>query len=171
VSSSVVAVVRAAAALSLALLLAAAFAQPVETPAFVYTPPAGWKSNATARPITVTGPRKELLQLSVRMLPATGGLTEAAATRREVEATAVRAIEQLIKEERLTIARPAARRQLADGTAITELEARSADRQRTLAGFVVLGPRAAVLATLAIPGVPALTVTAVRQSLEAIRWR
>jgi hypothetical protein len=156
---------------ALGLSAAVARGQPVETPSFVYIPPAGWASNAAARPITVTGPRKEVLRLSIRPLPASGAMTDAAAARRNAEAAAVRALEQLIKDERLTIVRPVARRQLADGTAISELEARTPDRQRTLAGFVVIGPRAALLATLAIPGAPALTVTAVRQSLEKIQWR
>lgn len=165
------AIVRALVALLLAMVASAAPGQPVETPAFVYKPPEGWKSNANTRPISVIGPRKEVLQLSVRLLPATGSMSDVPARRREAEAAGVRALEELIKDERLTIVRPMARRVLADGSAISEVEARSADRQRTVTGFVLLGPRASVLATLAIAGNPGLTVIAVRQSLEAIRWR
>lgn len=150
--------------------IASVRAQPIDTKDFRYVPPPGWTANLRVRPVTITGPAKEMLQMSSKSV-AGPRTPQAAAALKEIEATAVRSIESLIRDEKMKLVRAAARRQLANGAAITELEGRSADGSRSLTGFVVSGPRSVLLATLVTPGSVAMSVTAARKSLEAIQWK
>ena len=158
------------ACLSVAAWADPAASQPIETNSFRYVPPAGWVVNLTTRPVSIVGPAKELLQLTTKNVSGAGTDAEAKGILKDVEGAGVRSIERVIKEDNLRLVRPASRRLLPNGAAITELEARSQDGMRTLLGFVIVGPRSVLLATLDASGNAQTAISAIRQSFEAIRW-
>lgn len=165
------AALRGCAAGVIALISVSALrAQPIDTKDFRYVPPPGWTADLLVRPVTITGPAKEVLRMSSKSV-AGPRTPEAAAALKEIEATAVRSIQSLIRDEKMKLVRAPARRQLANGAGITELEGRSADGLRSFTGFVVTGPRSVLLVTLAASGNAAMAVTAARKSLEAIQWK
>src|SRR5262245_46153819 len=155
---------------ALALAATAGAGPVIETKSLRYTLPDGWVANLASRPISAKGPQGELLQVTVSSLSGQGSAPDARAIVRSVEERALAAVRAAEKESGFRTTKPLTSEQLPNGSSFHQLVSTSTDGKKVLAQFVVVSPRAVILATLDLPSVATSSVEAIGQSLRNIQW-
>jgi hypothetical protein len=156
-----------ASCLGASVVVATAGAGPVlETKSLRYTLPDGWVADLTSRSVSAKGPQGELLQVTVSSLAGQG--TEARAFVRNVEERALAAMRAAERESGFRTTRPLASERLPNGANFHQLVSTSSDGKKVLAQFLIVSPRAVVLATLDLPSAATSSIETVSHSLRRI---